>query len=253
MAYSVSVVNYLNSQPFIFGLEQFTFSAGINISKDIPSVCGEKLAKGEVDLGLVPVAILPHIPDYTIVSDYCIGAVGAVRSVMLYSHVPLHEINEILLDYQSITSVNLVRILAREYWKIRPLWVNATSGFEKKISGATAGVIIGDRTFALEGEFPFVYDLSEHWTKYTGLPFVFACWASNKSLEPTFIQEFKDALTYGLQHREFLAQQLRESGRYPFANIPEYLNESISYSLDAAKKKGLELFLHYLAANRTGE
>ncbi len=143
----ISVVSYLNSKPFIYGLEHSDLMNEIDLQLDIPSTCAQKLMDGIVDIGLVPVAIIPKLKEAHIISDYCIGAVGKVASVCLYSEVPLNEIKTILLDYQSRTSVTLVKVLAREHWKISPEWQNASENFENSVSGTTAAVIIGDRTF----------------------------------------------------------------------------------------------------------
>ena len=178
----VSAVSYLNTLPFLYGINNSEIKSQLDLSLDMPSDCAKKLLSGEVDLGLVPVAILPQLKEYHIVSDYCIGAVGNVDSVALYSDVPLNEIKEIYLDYQSKTSVNLVQILAEKYWNISPKWINAKAGFENKIQGTTAAIIIGDRTFNLPKSYQYKYDLAEQWLEFTGLPFVFACWVANKEL-----------------------------------------------------------------------
>ena len=62
--------------------------------------------------------------------------------------------------------------------------------FESNIKGNTAGVIIGDRAYNYRDNFPYVYDLSNAWKKFSGLPFVFACWVSNKPLDPSFKKAF---------------------------------------------------------------
>ncbi|NQX96939.1 MAG: hypothetical protein HRT73_03545 [Flavobacteriales bacterium] len=94
----VSAVSYLNTLPFIYGINNSEVMEGIDLSLDIPSDCAKKLLSGEVDLGLVPIAILPQLKEYHIISDYCIGAEGKVDSVALYSDVPLNEIEYIYLD-----------------------------------------------------------------------------------------------------------------------------------------------------------
>src|SRR6185369_11597556 len=113
-----------------------------------------------------------------IISDYCIGADGDVGSVLLLSDVPMSEIKNVLLDYQSRTSVTLAQVLADKYWRIKPRWTDAKENYERDIKGTTAGVVIGDRTFALKNKFKYTYDLSGEWKIFTGLPFVFACWVA---------------------------------------------------------------------------
>ena len=236
----ISVVSYLNSKPFIYGLEQNP-EPEWNVSLDIPSECARKLADGEVDLGLVPVGSLLSVPGYKMVSPYCIGAVGKVDSVKLYSEVPVEKIENVLLDYQSRTSVNLVQVLARELWQIAPQWTGASPGFESAIGGTTAGVIIGDRTFSINGKFKYEYDLSEGWQQLTGLPFVFAVWASRKAVTPEFEERFTTALRYGLANMEAVIKV--NAGNYPDVDISRYLTKSISYRLDQEKQKAIELFL----------
>jgi len=242
----ISVVSYLNSKPFILGLTQSDLIDKIDLELDIPSVCAQKLIDGNVDLGLIPVAVLPQLKEKYIISDYCIGAVGKVASVMLYSDVTLEKITMILLDYQSRTSVSLVKVLAKKFWKINPEWLPAKENFESEIKETTAAVIIGDRTFGLENKYKFKYDLAEEWQKFTGLPFVFACWVANKQLPDNFLKEFNEALRTGLNNRSELIMELQISNKYP-TNIDTYLNQNIDYDYDSAKKQGLELFLSYQA------
>ncbi|HWY36330.1 MAG TPA: menaquinone biosynthesis protein, partial [Nitrosopumilaceae archaeon] len=218
----------------------------IDLQLDIPSVCAEKLKNKTVDIGLIPVALLPELSDYHIISDYCIGADGKVDSVKLYSHVPLKEIDTILLDYQSKTSVTLVQVLSREYWKIKPEFTNTGAGFEEEIKGNTAAVVIGDRTFAKNGTYPYEFDLAEEWKDFTGLPFVFAAWVSLKELNDNdFINTFNIALTSGLMN---IDKALIDYHNPVIGFDPtDYLKNKISYPLDEAKRAGLLKFLGYLS------
>jgi chorismate dehydratase len=236
----VSAVSYLNTLPFLYGINNSKVKEELDLSLDIPSDCAKKLLLGEVDLGLVPVAIIPQLKEYHIVSDYCIGAEGKVDSVALYSDVPLDEIEEIYLDYQSKTSVNLVQVLAKEHWKITPKWINAVEGFENKITGKTAGVIIGDRTFNFSKKYK--YDLAEEWKCFTGLPFVFACWISNKPLSTSFINRFNEALKNGVENTTQVVSDYNEEN-ISKKTLENYLTKYISYPLNANKHKAIKLFI----------
>ena len=240
----VSVVSYLNSKPFIYGLKHSEILNNIDLQQDIPSDCAQKLMDGKVDLGLIPVAVIPKLKEHYIITDYCIGAEGKVASVMLYSNVPLDEIKTVLLDYQSRTSVTLVKVLAKYFWNISPVWENSTVNFENTFAGNTAAVIIGDRTFGLENKYAYAYDLAEEWQKFTHLPFVFACWVANKKLPDDFISQFNTALQLGLDNRPALIEELNALKKYN-TDISFYLNSSIKYNYDEAKKKALKLFLSY--------
>lgn len=238
----ISAVSYLNSKPFVFGLQHSEVINRIDLSLDMPAMCASKLTSGMVDVGLVPVAAISKVQHAQVISDYCIASSGKVRTVVLLSHVPLNEIRTIVLDYQSRTSVMLVRVLAQYYWKITPLWVNGEPGFiESEQDPATAMVVIGDRVFENEKRFAFCYDLGEAWKEFSGFDFVFACWVANKPLDIDFISSFNKALGYGIKQ---LDQVIIDCSKdYPHYPLAEYFYKNINFTLDDSKRKGMELFL----------
>jgi len=242
----ISAVSYTNTLPFIYGIENSKIISHIELSKDIPSICAQKLLDNKVDLGLIPVAVIPKLNHSEIISDYCIGASGPVRSVILASFKPLNEIDTIYLDYHSRSSVMLTRILAQKFWKIDVKWTNTTEGFENRIKKNEAAVIIGDKALTVEEKFPYVYDLAEEWIKNTNLPFVFAAWVSNRNLGENFKKEFNNALQFGIGNIDKMIKI------YDFSYLPkhidpkEYLEKNIDYQLDNKKNKGLDLFLKYV-------
>lgn len=240
------MVSYLNAIPFLYGIKNSKIQEEIELHLDIPSDCAKKLIYNEVDLGLVPVAIIPQLKEHYIISDYCIGAQGKVNSVLLVSDVPLNEIKEVLLDYQSKTSVNLVKVLAKNLWKINPIWKDSKEGFENNIEGNVAGVIIGDRTFHLPKKFKYQYDLAEEWQKLTGLPFTFACWVANKKLPAEFVYELNKTFQKGVSNKED-SISLGEGRGVESESLLNYLNNDIDYILDETKIKSIDLFLKYLA------
>jgi chorismate dehydratase len=242
----ISAVSYLNTIPFVHGLKQSELIKIIDLQLDYPSICAEKLINGIVDLALVPVAVIPKLKEAHIISDYCIGANGAVDTVCLYSDVPIEEIESIALDYQSRTSVALLKILLKEYWQLNPELKKANVGFEENIKGNHAALVIGDRAFALNTKHAYIYDLSAIWKKMTGLPFVFAAWVANTKLPQDFIISFNKALEKGLSNID--KALALEGDSYPNCKNPEdYLNNKISYNLDVEKQKGMELFLRKIS------
>ena len=244
--YKVSAVSYLNTIPFIHGLKQSELINTIDLQLDYPSICADKLISGAVDLALVPVVVIPKLKNPYIISDYCIGANGPVNTVCLYSNVSIDKIESIGLDYQSRTSVALLKVLLKEYWQLDPKFINTGVGFEENIKGNHAALVIGDRAFTLNAKHKFIYDLSAIWKVMTGFPFVFAAWVSNIKLQQNFISDFNLALEKGLNNID-IALAL-ESDSYPNCENPEdYLNNKISYSLDSEKQKGMELFLRKIS------
>lgn len=248
MKVKISIVSYSNTLPFLYGLTQSGLINDVDLQLDIPSTCAEKLLTNQVDIGLVPVAILPQMEKYYIITDYCIGATKKVNSVVLYSDVPLNEIKTIMLDYQSKTSINLVQVLAKQYWKITPTFENANVGFENNIGGTTAGVIIGDRTFDLTNTYKYQYDLAEEWNTFTQLPFAFACWVSNKKMPLEFILKLNAALRLGVENID-KSLSLSTNKTISKEKLENYLTNDISYNLDEDKRKSIQLFLKYLTEN----
>lgn len=243
MKRSVSIVNYYNTTPFLYGLNHTNFLSQIDLQLDIPSVCAQKLKNKQVDIGLVPVAIIPELENYHIITDYCIGAIGKVNSVKLFSQKPLEELTHILLDYQSKTSITLVQVLNKHFWKKNIQFLPATAGFENNINDTTGAVIIGDRTFGLT-KYPFQYDLAEEWQKFTGLPFVFACWVSREKMDSEFINEFNKSLKFGLDHiKEAVIENPNNTIGF---DAYDYLKNKISYTLDIDKKMALDKFLSFI-------
>jgi len=217
-------------------------SNSVELTEDYPSRIAAMLLNDEIDLGLVPVAIIPALKEHYIIGDYCIGADGEVASVCLFSDVPITEVKEVLLDYQSRTSVRLARILLKEYWKVTPMLTDAKADFREHINGVTAGLVIGDRAFEQRKVSAYVYDLGKAWKDLTGLPFVFAAWISNKKLADDFKIAFNATTAAGMQAIDEIVAQ----NPYPLFDLKKYFTKHISYTLDDKKREGLNLFLEKL-------
>ncbi len=240
----ISAVSYTNTKPFIYGLQHSGMPAKIELSLDNPTDCAQKLIDDVVDIGLIPVAATLSLPEWDIVSDYCIGSVGAVNSVFIFSNCDIREAKTLQLDPQSRTSNNLAKVLVKNYWKASQLkFVEKAVDYAESSESHTAYVQIGDRTFGKKDKYPFVYDLGAEWQKFTGLPFVFAAWIANKPIPVEFMAEFNQALKYGLDHRNEL---LKELPSRPDFDLDDYLMHKLDFELTEDKKKALYLFLDYV-------
>ena len=245
----IGSVSYLNSKPLLYGFEQGMMKNDIDLRIDYPSAIARQLLDDTIDLGLVPVAIIPELKEYHIVSDFCIGCDGEVATVCLFSDVPLDEIKTILLDYQSRTSVELLKLLLKDHWKISPTLVNAGKEYEKTIGGTTAGLVIGDRAFVQHTRSVYVYDLGKAWKDMTGMPFVFAAWVSNKKLLDSFAESFNKTTGTGLNYIDEIAQQNNSSD----VDLKKYYTSNISYQLVNEKRKALDIFLNTLRNKASSE
>lgn len=239
----ISAVSYTNTKPFLYGIQNTPVIEQIDLSLDIPADCAQKLIDDKVDIGLIPVAAALQLPEWHIVSDYCIGAVGAVNSVFLFSNCDITEVKTVQLDPQSRTSNNLARVLLKNFWKVEPELVTEAPDYGQSTDANTAYVQIGDRTFGKKAKYKFVYDLSEEWQHFTGLPFTFAAWIANKPIPQQFVDEFNRALKFGLDHRPELLKELPERDDF---DLEDYLMHRLDFSLTEDKKKALFLFLDHI-------
>lgn len=240
MKIKVGAVSYLNTKPMLVGLRKSPIVAQIELLLDHPSALAKLIRKGEIDIGLLPVGALSEIGLYTIITDYCIGTLNEVASVAVFSEVPMENIENVFLDYQSRTSVLLCQILFKKLWKKDVRFVHASGdSYLDEIKGTSAGLIIGDRALAFRKKSTYIYDLGIGWKELTGLPFVFAVWVAKTKPDNTFMSQFNEAIGLGIQ-------QIISSSRTEYFsgyNLFKYFTENISYHLDHDKHAGLQLFL----------
>ena len=242
----IGAVNYLNSKPLIEGLAEALPQADLQL--DFPSRLADRLLAGTLDVALVPSIASLLSPRFEVVSDACVATRGPVLSVKLYSRVRPAEIGTLALDAGSRTSATLVRILLAErhgvFPQLEPLPLDQTL----ESSQADAVLLIGDRAIHSPAEaFECVWDLGEEWTRDTGLPFVFALWATRRGAELGSIErELKLARDRGVARLPEIAR--REA---PHLGLSEpvaldYLKNNLYYHLGREERRGLALF-HQLA------
>ncbi len=240
----ISAVKYANTYPFMYGLTESGFAEKVVLETDHPADCAAKLISGKVDIGLIPVASIPLLKESHIVSDYCIGTNGNVKTVMLLSNCNFDEIETVYLDYRSRSSVTLSKVLAKNFWKREFKWMNTSRGFDfRNIGLKQAVVLIGDQCFEYEKCFRYKIDLGGDWKDFSGLPFVFACWTSNRVIDKEFILEFNKALKYGITNIDLVVRKYGSDGTITGEILRRYLTENIDFDFNDEKKKGLALFL----------
>lgn len=238
----VSVVSYSNTIPFVYGIEKCSeLLQKINVSYDVPSICASKLLDGSADIGLVPVAVIPYLTNHHVFSEYCIGAKNNVKSVILYSNKCLNEIECILLDKESRTSNMLTKVLAKYHWRIFPKWIDPEPNANDNCIDF-AKVLIGDKALK-KNNFNYSYDLATEWNKFTKTPFTFACWVASKNVDMSILNEFNDALSFGVKNIDKAILSTKQDFEF---DIRDYLFNCIDYNFDDAKKKSIELFFKYI-------
>lgn len=239
----VGIVNYLNTKPLLYGINHSEVAEQIELVSDYPAHIADDLISGKLDLGLMPVSVIPKLKEYHIITDYCIGCNGEVASVCLFSEQPMDQLKKIYLDYQSRTSVHLLKILLKKHWKKEIELVDAEAeDYRNLITGSTGGLVIGDRAFEQRNISKYQYDLGLAWKEMTGLPFVFAAWVSNKKLSDDFIHAFNEANKLGVENIDKVISEIN----YNHFDLDMYYRENVSFYLDDEKRKALEMFLNFL-------
>ncbi len=240
MAIRISAISYLNTLPFVYGLKcSSLYPNSIDLILSTPEKAARDLINRTIDIGIVPSAIIPQLGKERIISDYCIGAEGKVASVLLCSGKPVSEIEEVFLDCESTTSVLLARILFRRHWRIEPSYSLFNAGLQE-IDYSLSYLLIGDKALLNGRKFKFVYDLAEEWIKFKSLPFVFACWTSNRNLSDSFKIEFNKALEFGVNNIENSISTIPLGFDYNY--VLDYLTNNVSYKLTPEKREGLSEF-----------
>jgi len=243
----IAAVSYINTYPFLFGIENYdTFINNVDLVIDTPAECAKFLIDNRADIGLIPVAVIPELKFYRVITDYCIGATNNVKTVVILTDGDLKGLTKVYLDYQSRTSVQLVKVLSKFFWQKNIEWLPTKPGYEQNNYQENEGVlVIGDRVFKNENQYKNKIDLAQEWNNFTHLPFVFAAWIINKTVNDTLIEQFNKALKFGLMHKQEALVKYH-SNAY-FEKMLDYLNYNIDYNLDSDKLDAMKLFLNYIS------
>lgn len=239
MIMRISVINYSNTIPFLYGFHHNTeLARKSEFLYHYPAQSVEMLRTNQADIGIVPVAAIPSIPNGRIISKFCIGALRHVDSVCLCSPVDLPNIQRITLDYQSRSSNLLTKVLAKHVWGINPQFEIGTQGYETA-NDSSAKVIIGDRALLLKSKFAYSWDLAEEWNKAFAKPFVFACWVANKDVSHEYLQLFEQALQFGVSH---IDEAIAFHNTPKDFDLSNYLHTAISYEFNKEKQDAMQEF-----------
>lgn len=241
----VGAVSYLNAKPLYYRLEEF--APDVRLQMDVPSRLADRLASGDLDVALIPsVEYLRGVASgYEILPGFAIAARGPVRSVKLFSRVPIGRIERLALDDGSRTSQALVQIWLDAVHGVHPPSIESLPlGVPPQESTADAVLLIGDRAMKVpDSAFHTVVDLAEAWNGLTGLPFVFALWVARAGVELGDLPERLDRCrAEGLAHADELAATHGPRLGLDVASCYDYLTKALSYDLGEPEVAGLRRF-----------
>ena len=244
MKLRISLVDYLNSAPLGWSFLHGPLKGKFEVIPSSPAECADQLARGEVDVGLIPSIEYQRIPDLRIVPGIAVAASNRVRSVVLVRPKGKTEIRSVALDTSSRTSATLVRILLRHRLGLQPALVPHVPDVDRMLSGCDAALIIGDAALRLPLAEYEVLDLAETWIEWQKRPFVFAFWACRADLEPDqdLVSIFREARNWGLEAREEIARVYAGILHLSQSSLQDYLHLNVDYNLGPAHVDGLTRF-----------
>ena len=247
----VSVVQYLNAVPLVWGMLKGIQQGRYALEFTTPAACADAVRLGKADLGIIPSIEYQRLDRAQVLSGISIAAKEEVKSVLLLSKVPIEKVQTVAVDNSSRTSAALLRILMRKFYS---RWVNVVPSAPKPaqmLKRAEAALIIGDPALTYDGQVPEVYDLAAEWKKFTGLPFVFALWVGREEAKVgRYRRDFEDSRDYGLAHIDVIAAEYAPKLNMQPPGVKAYLTQNVDYSLDEENRKGLRLF--YKLAREAG-
>ncbi|HEV2175605.1 MAG TPA: menaquinone biosynthesis protein [Terriglobia bacterium] len=242
----VSVVQYLNTAPLVWGMLHGAQRGRFELEFTTPARCADHLRDQKVDVGIIPAIEYQRIDGLEIIPGVSIASKAPVRSVLLFSRVPLEEVGTVAMDNSSRTSVALTTILLRKFYRRDFTSLPANPDPEAMLAHGDAALVIGDPALTWRGSVEHVYDLAAEWRKFTGLPFVFAVWAvrarQGDAAPAGLTADFAASRDYGLAHLDEIAAEYASRFGMTVEDVKVYLTENIDYTLDEENLKGLRLF-----------
>ena len=239
----VGSVPYLNGKPLVDWFHTPEADGVAEIVYAVPSQLARMLRAGAIDVANCSIFEGLAAPGLVLIPDISISANGAVKSVRLFSKVPLAQVQSVALDTSSLTSSALIQILLAESFGAHPAYHHHAPDLDTMLDRFDAGLIIGDlKLFDLRPD-TLVYDLGQGWKDLTGLPFVYAGWLARGDAD---LGELTHVLTrardWGVRRLPELAAKWSAKMDLPLDRCRDYLLTVMNYDLDAAAMEGLRLF-----------
>lgn len=239
----IGSVPYLNAKPLVDWFHTEAATGFGEIEYAVPSILATMLRSGEIDVANCSIFEGLRQPGLVLIPDISISADGAVKSVRLFSRVPLDRIRSVALDTSSLTSTALTQILLKDAIGISPRYVHHPPHLDAMLTACDAGLLIGDlKLFDLQPD-TVVYDLGLGWKEMTGLPFVYAGWLARPDRATAEMARLlTGAKRWGVARTEMLAIKWAERMALPIARCVDYFDNVMDYDLSALQIEAMQCF-----------
>jgi chorismate dehydratase len=237
----IAAIRYINTLPLIYGMEHHP---DLSLTYDTPSRCYKQLIDDEVDVALVPVLGTQLDPRIRALKGLGIAAIHRTESVYLFTTKPLDRIKTVLCDPSSLTSVLLSKIILQEKYGNKPDFLTGSGdNIHEILRLFDAALIIGDEAILADKSDYDHYDLATEWYSITGFSFVFAVWASKKTLSIDERKIFHTAFQRASENWEKIYDQAAGMLAVDLTFLKRYYNENLRYHLVRSDYEGLLRFL----------
>ena len=273
----ISIVQYLNTAPLVWGFTNGPLAGKYELSFTVPSQCAEALRTGAADIAIIPAIEYQRIPGLVVLPDLAIASQNRVRSLLIIAKKPIEQVRSIALDRSSRSTQALTRILAAEHWKIDPEYLETEPDLRVMLKKADAAMLIGDPalriSIAIEkkstvgpqgravceaaalglttAEIFHIYDVVGEWRRFTSLPAVMAVWAARPDVVTAeVLADFDASRNFGLSQIATICLGASRELELPHPALESYLRHNIDFSLGEENRRGLERYFH--DANKLG-
>ncbi len=270
----ISIVQYLNTAPLVWGFTNGPLQGKYDLSFTVPSQCAEDLRASRADVAIIPAIEYQRIPGLAILPDMAIASKNQVRSLLIVAKKPIEQVKTFALDSSSRSTQALTRILCAEKWRIAPQFAEALPDLPEMLQKADAALLIGDPALRVSlgiekdswqgspgqticqaatlgitsSELLCVYDVVAEWRAMTGLSAVLAVWAVRRELASAELTaDFLASRDFGLSHLGEISYEAAQDLELPQRALESYLRDNIEFSLDAENRRGLELYFEHAA------
>lgn len=258
MKLRIGEIKYANCYPLFAVLKSVFDCTGYRFIQGVPADLNKKLSAGKIDVSpSSSIEYAKSFQKYVILPDLSISAIGAVQSVLLFSRIPIFDLNgqKVALTKESDTSVALLRIILNKFYGFHNPFIRSPDPLKKTLVSSPAMLLIGDSALKEAAARPelFVYDLGALWYRFTSLPFVFALWILRREVVENYPREVaglvSDLHAAKNSSRESLDSLANKSGYTGWMSRDQLVNywRNISYDLSSSHLESLRRFYSYAA------